>query len=255
MNSSKYWTQIGIWVFLYLSLPFLIPFFIQGTFNARDASSIGDASGALTVIGTSYGAMAINLLIALGLSWTVFHRLREIGWSAFFVGFIFCALSSGFSGTAATPFSAYGFSMFFGWALVPAIGFLIFLGFYDQDVRAGSSQDNRILEISKAIIIGSAIFFALMTLKSGILNFEAIPFMSEIFMKIADVIPSMYKILRSIGISPYTIRTVFTVLFILALAIYWYVSKMVDSEEGETHNFTQQHVLQPQKQEGFGQRR
>lgn len=255
MTASKYWTFIGIWVVLYLGLPFLIPFFIQGAIEATDATSIGGASGALTVIGASYGIMVINLLIALGLSWTAFHRLKEVGWSPLFVIFFYCALSSGLTGTSATPFGGYAFSMFFGWALIPVIGFLVFLGFYEDDVSSTSSQDIRILEISKAVIIGCSIFCTLMTYKSGILNLKAIPFMAQLFMGIADFFPSFYKLIRATGLSPYTLRTVATVLLILSLAIHWYVVMQADDDAEKETRVNHRTPIPSQRNQGFGQRR
>lgn len=263
MTESQYWTRITFWTALYFGLPFLVQPIVRSMLLSQGADSIGGAMGAGTLVYSSFAVMGINLLITLGLCWTAFGRLREIGWSVLWVLFLYFTLSGGLMNTAATPFAGYRFSMMFGWALIPAVGFLIFLGVFDGGFKNSFFNQGRVSQIAKIVAISLAVLFTLLTLKSGILNLKPIPYMTRNFMALADWVPGFNQYLFRpaywFGTNIFLFRNILSAIFLLALGVYWYMSDYYDADEDTDDYKPQGFSYQPQnpapQPQGFGQRR
>lgn len=256
MTESQYWTRIAIWVFLFLGLPFIVMPIVKALWT----SGVGHIGYA------SIAAMWIKLFVALGICWTAFGRLREIGWSPLWLIFLYCTLSSGFMATGATPFAGYHFSLFSGWAIFVSAGFLCFIGIHEGEVY-GFSEQVRVFKIAKITAIILACMFTLWTYKAGILNLRGIPGLNAFFMELSMNLPSPRRVLQLpaywLGMkSITTYRLILVALFLAALAAQRYFSDDNIIEDDDFGYTPQNTSSQPQgftpalsqKPQSFGRR-
>ncbi len=238
MDTDLYWRNIGIITGIYVIVPVILALLIK-PFHPYALSD--SPMHWLFKITYAHGATLLDLIASIGLTAVVYRRLKYIKWSGAWAVFLFLTLAAGLVGLTASQYGIYRFSMLFGWSLLPALAFIIFLGFYDAET-GGLSDMHTLPRICKVLAALLALVFALVNLKGGLNVFTGIPFISDSLDAALKNVPKFYQVYSpafKLGIHPHSYQNGLIVLFCLSIGLLWHFQDYFEDayEDNDATNY------------------
>ncbi|NNE58974.1 MAG: hypothetical protein HKN36_12775 [Hellea sp.] len=225
MGKMAFWVCIVIWSGIYAGILSSVPAIsemIAERFNA-DLSDFRVNALLNTAVN-----LILSLLFAIGLALIAFIRLGRVDHSRIWVFFMFFALFAGLAlGVKNMPSVGIQADLADGWPLIPAIGFIVYLGLRDDSKRPDISGP--VPAFARLAVIITGLVITVLSFHVIISALSAIPGIGPKISSVSVVTNPVYNVVNSIasgtGIGGTNLRFLLSALFIGSAGLLWFYEK------------------------------
>jgi len=223
MSQKRFWIWMILWALIYMTLLNFLP-----QMSEFAVTQFGQDLETLPIIAkvgvyTAFNTI-IDLIVALMVALVAFRRLGQIDHSRLWSIFVFFTLFGGLTlGLNNLPPLGFKFSLGEGWPLIPALGFLTYLGFRTNSQRVDLSGPVPAFSRLLTIILG--IVMTLLSVHVIVSALSAIPPLRESVSSIGAVFEPLINVIDgaadTTGLGGTNFRYLLSALFLGAFALLW----------------------------------